>query len=250
VNATDRAPHVLVTDDGPIRYLTLNRPDRLNALTLDSYRQLADAFRAATTGPDVRVVVLRGSGRAFCSGVDLDALPATDTHQLSAAFVDMLQALDAIPRPVIAAVHGAAVGLGMTIQLHCDLVVLAESARLRLPFTALGTAPEAGSSWLLARVIGRQRANDILLTSRWVAAAEAADIGLAARVCPDDDLADVVAGLAAELAQFEPAALAATKALGRVEWAPVALTVLHDEIAQSRAVQAASGRIGRGLRPG
>ncbi len=144
---TDRL--VLAEDHGAVRTLTLNRPTRLNAFTSASYRRLADLLREAGQDPGVLVVVLRGAGRAFSSGVDFEEL--SDEHGglvLRDTFDVLIATLLDVDKPLLAAVHGPAVGFGATILLHCDLVVLADDARLRFPFTSLRTAPEAGSSAL------------------------------------------------------------------------------------------------------
>jgi enoyl-CoA hydratase/carnithine racemase len=235
-------------DDGRVRTLTLNHPNRLNAFTPSSYRLLASELVAAASDDAVAVVLLKGAGRAFCSGVDLTELAAaTDGGtDFSAAFAALLDALVTFPKPLVAAVHGAAVGIGFTLLLHCDVVLVAEDARLRAPFTRLGTAPEAGSSWLLPMVIGPQRAAELLLTSRWLEADEAVDWGLAARSCPPDALFDNAIELAHGIAGNAPAATRATKTLlrhGREDAVRAALSRERDAASELREVL---GLIGRG----
>ncbi|HEY3811161.1 MAG TPA: enoyl-CoA hydratase/isomerase family protein, partial [Acidimicrobiales bacterium] len=142
---------VLTADEGAVRVLTLNRPARLNAFTAASYRSLAESLDAADEAPAVRVVVLVGAGRGFSSGVDLDAIPTDgdSSSELSETFDGLLESLLRFSKPLIAGVHGVAVGFGATVLLHCDVVLVAEDSRIRMPFTVLGTAPEAGSSLLL-----------------------------------------------------------------------------------------------------
>ena len=170
---------VLDEDDGPVRVLSLNRPTRLNSFTAASYRRLTELLNAADEDADVLVVVLRGEGRAFCSGVDLEELSREGGRQLGATFDALIDALLKFGKPLVAAVHGPAVGFGATILLHCDAVLVADDARLRFPFTSLGTAPEAGSSMLLPATVGPQRAAELLFTSRWIDAPEAVRYGLA-----------------------------------------------------------------------
>ena len=143
---------MLVGDDGTVRTLTLNRPARLNAFTAASYQSLATLLVEADGDEKVHAVVLRGAGRAFSSGVDLDALRAHPDAptELGQRFDELLDVLMTLRIPLLAAVTGPAVGFGATILLHCDLVLVADDARLRFPFTSLHTAPEAGSSMLLA----------------------------------------------------------------------------------------------------
>ena len=154
---------ILVRDEGRVRIVTFNRPDRLNAFTASSYHGLASALDESDAATDVSVVLLEGAGRGFSSGVDLAAVGSPD-ESLAENFDHLINSLIRFSKPLLAAVHGAAVGFGVTILLHCDLILVAETARLRLPFTALGTTPEAGSSVLLPQIIGTQRAADLILT--------------------------------------------------------------------------------------
>lgn len=207
---------VLVADDGAVRTLTLNRPTRLNAFTSASYRRLAQLLHDAAEDPDVLVVVLRGQGRAFCSGVDLEELGdegGRGGQKLGESFDALVKELLGFAKPLVAAVHGPAVGFGATILLHCDVVLVADDARLRFPFTSLSTAPEAGSSALLPAAVGPQRAAELLFTSRWVDAAEAVSYGLALSRCPREELAAAVGALAERIAQQPAAAVASSKRL-------------------------------------
>ena len=180
-----RGTEVDRSDENGVRTLVFNRPARLNAFTAASYRMLAAALNEAADDDSVRVVELVGAGRAFSSGVDLDALAAADTDEYADAFAVLLPALTEFPKPLLAGVHGAAVGFGSTILLHADVVVVADDARLRLPFAQLGTVPEAASSVLLPAQVGLQRATELILTGRWMDAAEAVRLGLARpALCP------------------------------------------------------------------
>lgn len=225
MNGTSPTPEtsalpVLVRDQSGVRIITLNRPARLNAFTPESYGLLTSALTDAAASADVKVALLTGAGRAFSSGVDLQALAhaGTDIHEFSATFDVLIEALVAFPKPLVAAVQGAAVGFGFTLLLHCDLVLTATDARLRAPFTHLGTAPEAASSWLLPRAVGVQRAADLLLTSRWVSGREAVDLGLAARCYDPSLLATEAFALAQEIAALPGPAVVAAKRLLRVGW--------------------------------
>ncbi|CUU59316.1 Enoyl-CoA hydratase/carnithine racemase [Parafrankia irregularis] len=220
---------VLQRDDGPVRTLTLNRPHRLNAFTAESYRGLDSALRAADRASDVKVVVLTGAGRAFSSGADLRERLETDAtglRQVGAAFESLVLTLADFTKPLIAGVHGAAVGFGMTLLLHCDLVLVADSARLRLPFVELGTAPEAMSSVLLPRRIGPMRAAELLFTARWLTGGQAVEYGLALRDHPEPDLAAATATLAREIARQPAPALAVAKRLLREGHSPTAGTAM------------------------
>lgn len=238
---------VLIGNEGAVRTLTLNRPARLNAFTADSYRALAARLREADQDPEVRVVVLQGSGRAFSSGVDLDALSAAPgaPAELGVAFDDVLGALVGFGKPLVAAVHGPAVGFGATALLHCDLVLVTDDARLRFPFTVLGTAPEAASSVLLPALVGPQRAAELLYTSRWMDAAEAVALGLALRSCPRDQLAAEVRDLAATVAERAPAAVASAKRLLRAGRAHEVRAAMGRERREAGLLRAALGPLGR-----
>ena len=205
-------------------WLTLDRPDRLNAFTGGDYLDLRVAIERATADPSARAIVMTGTGRAFSAGADRSLVDGTatpeDRRQAGAEFAALLAALSRCDKPVAAAVNGLAVGIGCTILLHCDLVLLAESARLRLPFTALGIVPEAGSSVLLP---ARARWGDVawaLLSSEWIDAQDALHMGLAWRVVPDAELVEETERAVGTITAHDPAAVAATKRLltaGRAE---------------------------------
>jgi len=240
-----RDAEVIARNDGRVRIVTLNRPDRLNAFTADSYRDLAGALDEAEAAAGVSVVLLEGAGRGFSSGVDLAAV-AEDAGALSERFDDLLESLLRFSKPLLAAVHGVAIGFGATVLLHCDLVLVADTARLRLPFTALGTTPEAASSALLPRMVGLQRAADLLLTSRWFTGAEAAGMGLAARSHPEESLHAEARALAQALTELPDAALATAKRLLREGTAGAAREALGRERAAARALHDQLGPLGYG----
>jgi enoyl-CoA hydratase/carnithine racemase len=235
-------------DENRVRVLTLNQPDRLNAFTPSSYRLLASLLAEAGADDDVAVVLLTGAGRAFCSGVDLVTLAesADAATEFGSTFDVLLDSLIEFPKPLVAAVHGVAVGIGFTMLLHCDVVLVADDARLRAPFTALGTSPEAGSSWLLPEAVGAQRAAELILTARWFEAAEAVEWGLAAQSCTPDSLWDIANELTREIAAHAPAATQAAKRLlreGRTE--PVRAALARERTAASELGQL-PGSIRRG----
>jgi enoyl-CoA hydratase/carnithine racemase len=232
---------VRVDQLGPVCVITLDRPHRLNAFTAASYAALADALRRADGDPGVDVLLIEGAGRAFSSGVDLDELASGDRQAFADTFGDLLVALTELTKPLIAGVHGAAVGFGATLLLHCDIVVVADDARIRFPFTALGTAPEAGSSWLLPRRIGAQRAADLILTSRWVSGAEAVELGLASRAVPVDEVPDVTRQVAAQVAGHPVAAQVAAKRLLREGVAAATVQAIEREAAAGAALAAELG---------
>ena len=198
-------------NDG-VAVITMNRPERKNAFTREQYELLASALENADTNDDVRVVVLTGAGAAFSSGQDLKEMmelasgvaSGSPTTSKAGGFTVLLDALEVFTKPLIAAVNGVAVGIGMTLLPFCDLVLIDETARMRVPFSELGVPPEAASSVLFADRIGWQRAAELLLTSRWVDAHEAVEIGLALRTTPPGEaltqayeLATTIAGKSA-----------------------------------------------------
>jgi enoyl-CoA hydratase/carnithine racemase len=225
---------LLVTNQGHVRTLTLHRPERLNAFTAEAYGTLADALISADDDDGVHAIVLTGAGRAFSSGVDLDALRAGDVADFSRTFRRLLETLIELRTPLIAAVHGAAVGFGATILLHCDIVVVAHDARIRFPFTQLGTAPEAASSLLLTAAIGSQRASEILLTSRWVSGEEAAAIGLAAVSAPVDEVLGRALDIAAKITQQHQGAVVAAKHLIKASAADIRAAIDRETASAER----------------
>jgi enoyl-CoA hydratase/carnithine racemase len=183
---------LLIDDDGRVRTLTLNRPDALNAFNEDLYRAMTVALRDAATDREVAVVLLTGEGRAFSAGNDLKEMQLRITdpsfNDRGSHFTEMIDALTDLPKPLICAVNGVGVGIGATILGYADLVFMSSTARLKTPFTSLGVAPEAASSYLLPRLMGRQNAAWLLLSSEWIDAAEAQRMGLAFKICEPDEL--------------------------------------------------------------
>jgi enoyl-CoA hydratase/carnithine racemase len=208
-----------IDDHERARLITFDRPDRANAFNEALYHASADALRAAAADDAVGVVVLTGAGKAFCAGTDLlemaetvpdDARGTEPDRSGFPAFVDTLQDF---PKPLLAAVNGAAVGLGFTMLAHCDLVLVSDRARLLAPFTNMGVAPEAASSYLLPRRMGRQQASLSLFTSDWITAEQAVATGLAVRQCSPDELVAKTLELAMRIASKSLPSLMATKRL-------------------------------------
>jgi len=213
-------PHLLVetTADG-VRTLTLDRADKLNAVNGALAASLSAAVADAAAADAVRVVVVTGAGRAFCSGLDLSEPPtlpsATRAERLDPyAWVGTwVRTIVACEKPVVAAVNGVAAGAGFGLALACDVRLVAASARMTAGYVRRGLSPDAGVSWMLPRHVGLARAADILLTGRDVDAAEAERIGLASRVVPDDGFGENVRSYASLLAAGAPVAQALTKRL-------------------------------------
>ena len=206
---------ILTEDRDRVRLITFNRPDRANAFNETLYHAAGDALRAAAVDDDVAVLVLTGAGKAFSAGTDLHEMAETVDGTATSrggfpAFVDVLQEF---PKPLLAAVNGAAVGLGFTMLAHCDIVFVSDNARLLAPFTNMGVAPEAASSYLLPRRMGRQRASVSLFTSDWISAEEAVATGLAVQQCRPETLVDDTLELATRIASKSLPSLMATKRL-------------------------------------
>ena len=180
--------HILETLDRGVLTLTLNRPERKNALTPAMYERLAYKLSTADADADVRVVVVTGAGDAFTSGNDLADFAGTPPAGPDSPVFRFLRALVALEKPLVAVVNGTAVGVGVTMLLHCDLAFAAEGARFQLPFVNLGLVPEAASSLLLPALAGHLRASELLLLGERFDAAEAARIGLVNRVHPAAEL--------------------------------------------------------------
>jgi enoyl-CoA hydratase/carnithine racemase len=211
---------ILFDTSDAIATITLNRPEKLNAYTVGMGEEVVDAFRRVRDDANLRAVILTGAGRAFCAGVDLDALRA---HQAGAASPgprlgeeDFLRKLPLelleYPKPVIAAIHGSAIGVGVTMTLPCDLRIAAEGTKLGLTFAKLGLLPGLGSTHLLPRLVGLGKALELVLTARVLSAGEAAAIGLVSRVVPADSLAKEARETARAMAELRPEVLAAAKA--------------------------------------
>lgn len=167
---------VTVECKGRVVLVTINRPSKRNALTQEMYRRMADALIQADTDPDAGVVVLTGVDDAFTAGNDLADFIAGNSLEQTHRF---LEAISTVHVPLVAAVNGLAIGVGLTMLLHCDLVYVEPAAQLSAPFVGLGLVPEAASSLLLPRVIGERRASDLILTGRRLSGSEAAEWGLA-----------------------------------------------------------------------
>ena len=206
---------VLKSCAGGVCELRFNRPEKRNAITHRMYQALAVHLHAALADETVRAVLLSGAGASFSAGNDLNDFVSGPAFTSAHPVMDVLRTLATFAKPLIAAVHGPTVGIGVTMLLHCDLVVAAQGTQLSMPFVALGLVPEAGSSLLLPRLTGQQRAAELLLLGQPVEAAHAAQLGLVNRVVEPDRLLEEARALAQRLAQQPAEALYATKRLLR-----------------------------------
>jgi 2-(1,2-epoxy-1,2-dihydrophenyl)acetyl-CoA isomerase len=210
-------PALLTEQVGSVLTLTLNRPQRKNALTREIWAGLRGEFQRAAHGHDVRAVVLTGAGGAFCSGADIsdaagmDGFP--DPSREMRAINEVIQQLHDLPVPTIAKVRGIAAGAGWNLALGCDLVVSTPQARFCQIFARRALSLDCGGSWLLPKIVGLQQAKRLALLAETIGAEEARDLGLVTWVQPEEDIDTFVGELAARLAAGPPMALAQTKAL-------------------------------------
>ncbi|WP_077003344.1 enoyl-CoA hydratase-related protein [Variovorax sp. KK3] len=213
---------VLIAQSGAVRSLRLNRPDALNSFTSELHAALMAALEAAAADPEVRCVVIGGSGRAFCAGQDLsDPLVAPDFAPgaaprdlgkvIESLYAPLVMRLRSMPVPVIAEVHGVAAGAGANLALACDLVVAGRSASFIQAFAKIGLVPDTGGTWLLPRLVGPARALGLAMLGDKLPAAEAAEMGLIWKCVDDDALSLTVEDLSHRLAAMPSRALAVTR---------------------------------------
>lgn len=199
--------------------ITLDRPERLNALTFEVYAELERTFRALDVELGVRAVVITGAGRAFCSGGDVEDIigpllerDAAGLLEFTTLTCDLIAAIRGCRRPVIAALNGTTAGAGAVIAIACDVRIAAASAKIAFLFTKVGlSGADMGAAWLLPRIVGLGRATEILMTGEFLDAAEAYRIGLYNRVVPDGEAFEAAHELATRLARGPSVALAVTK---------------------------------------
>ncbi len=216
-----------IEDNNGVRLLTLNRPDALNAFNTPLYDACAAAFHEASARDDIACVVLTGAGRAFSAGQDLGEMSRIDPSAGGASgddpgpgFPRFIDTVAAFEKPLIAAVNGLGVGIGLTVLLHCDLVLIARDARLRAPFVPLGVVPEAAGSLLMPIVMGGQRAALALYTGRWISAEDAVACGLALKMTKSSALMEETMELANRIASMPVSSLVESKRLvlaGRID---------------------------------
>ncbi len=218
---TTNAEHLLFQTEQGVRTITLNRPDRLNALTTELAEAIQAAIAAAAADDAVRVIVLTGAGRGFCAGLDLsDGAAGVLEGQGRQARLDPLGwvgrqalALTGCDKPIIAALNGAAAGAGLSLALAADIRLMAAGARLTTGYLRRGLVPDGGMAFFLPRLVGASRAAELILTARDIDAEEAERIGLVSRVLPAEGFREAVASYAADLASGPPIAQTLAKRL-------------------------------------
>ena len=217
--ATEVEQHVKVDVDAGIGWIRINRPEKMNAIGTLTRKQLGDAIKQAEKDDAVRVVVLTGSGRAFCSGADVTEMaghgqmrtPEDVGNVLRNEYMPMLTRLRTMPKPVIAAMNGPAVGIGASYALACDIRIAVPEAYLLEAFINIGLAPDGGVSWLLPRLAGTGVAYEMFFTGKPLSAADAHRLGIINRVVPQERFEEEVRELATQIASQPRQALAAAK---------------------------------------
>ena len=217
--ATEVEQHVKVENEGAVGWIRLNRPEKMNAIGALTRKQLGEAIKQAERDDSVRVVVLTGSGRAFCSGADVTEMsnsggmhtPEEVGNVLRNEYMPMLMRLRTMPKPVIAAMNGPAVGIGASYALACDIRIATPEAYLMEAFVNIGLAPDGGVSWLLPRLAGTGVAYEMFFTGKPLTAADAHRLGVINRIVPAERLEEEVRDLANQLAAQPRQALAGAK---------------------------------------
>tara|TARA_R110001606_G_scaffold299163_1_gene446903 strand:- start:1675 stop:2433 length:759 start_codon:yes stop_codon:yes gene_type:complete len=207
--------NIQITTADRVTTLTIARPEKRNAITQAMYAAMADALEHYATSDDSRAFVITGADEYFTSGNDIRDFSMGDQGDATPPVLRFLTAISHCPKPVIAAVNGPAIGVGVTMLLHCDLVMAAAGATFSTPFVQLGLVPEAGSSMLLPAAVGMAVANEMLLAGRVLDATEAVNFGLASRVFSSADLLGKVHATAINVAASAPNSMKETKGLIR-----------------------------------
>ena len=207
---------ILITDDGPIRTVRMNRPDKKNALTQAMYDAFAEAIEQANERAETRCLLIAGSPGVFCAGNDInDFVAASQSGELGAPVLRFLYALARCEKPLVAAVQGAAVGVGTTMLLHCDHVVAASDAKLVTPFAALGLVPEAASSLIVPRLMGQARAFSMLVMGEPLSAEDAKTAGIVNMVVPASEVDARALAAAKAIAALPPEGVRTSRRLLR-----------------------------------
>ncbi|MBI3042261.1 MAG: enoyl-CoA hydratase/isomerase family protein [Betaproteobacteria bacterium] len=226
--------------EGAIAVLTLDRPDRLNAMADPMWDALHDHLGAIAADDGVRAVILTSAGRAFCSGGDVTGMAKSDIvsgRVRSQRRHRTIHALYTLEKPVIAAVRGPVYGIGNALALACDLTVASETAKFSMAFKKVGVVPDGGAIFFLTQYLGIARAKDLVYTARVVPADEALSLGLAVRVVPDDRLEAEARALAAEMAESATYALALAKKMFQSMYVPTLEQLMEMETLASGVVR-------------
>ena len=235
-----------------IATITLNAPEKMNALTVGIKRSLSLAVDDIANDDDVRVVIVTGAGRGFCAGGDVSRMGAarekTRSERLQVLGKDTATAFPKLDKPVIAAINGACIGAGLSVALSCDIRIASENAKFGSGFILRGLVPDNAATYYLPRVVGLSKALELMLTGKMFSAAEAEQLGIVSRVVPLDELMKVANELAAEIAKQPPVALELTKRLvwrsmiddiaHHLDWETYAQNICHETEDHKEAVRA------------
>lgn len=236
--------HVRLAIADSIATVTLDRPDRRNALTVDMRTRIAELFEGFASDDTVRAVVLAGSGEHFCVGGDVAAMDTTDEAtsraRIRAGAHRLIKAIHGLEKPVVAAVNGVAAGIGWSMAMACDFIWVAPDARFSQAFTRIGLAPDGGSAYFLARRVALPLAKELAFSARVVAADEAYALGLIDQIAPEDQLAGASRTAAAQFAQGPTRAFGLTKRLFNASLSPSLDDFLDAEIEVQPALRQTS----------
>ncbi len=217
------SPEVLYEVSEHIATITLNRPERMNTISGRMLNLLTELLLQADADTDVRAVILTGTGRAFCAGLNLEQAVSGTGDVAGANLMTNLDLRNAPPTvlfhmgtPTICALNGSAAGYGMDTALGCDIRLMADGAKMAAAFTKRGIVPESGGTWFLPRLIGWSKAAELIFTGRTLSAGECVEMGLASRAVPAEDLPSVARALALEIAANAPLAVQAAKRMMRM----------------------------------
>jgi enoyl-CoA hydratase/carnithine racemase len=230
------ASTITLVQDGALLKIGFNRPERKNAITGDMYQSLADALTGAAANDSIRVVLLHGNNDMFTAGNDLEDFLKKPPNGDKSPVFQFLHAISTFPKPIVAAVAGVAVGVGVTMLMHCDLVYVADNAKLSVPFAQLGLCPEAASSFLLPFIAGYQKAAEKFMLGEPFSAQECSEMGLANKVLPVADLMAFAQGQANKLAALPASSLRATKQLMKSGMKDVIAAKMQEEGVLFRAM--------------
>lgn len=222
--------------EGAVGILTLDRPDRLNAMGDPMWDALYEHLVKIAADDELRAVILTGAGRAFCSGGDITNMANTDIvsgRARSKKRHRAVHALYSLEKPVIAAIRGACYGIGNALALACDLAIASENAKFSMAFKKVGVVPDGGAIFFLTQYLGIGRAKELVYTARAVPAAEALSLGLVSRVVPDDRLDAEARALAKEMAESATYALALAKKMFQSMAVPTLEMLLENEVLNS-----------------
>ena len=226
-------PVVLTARAGQAFHVTINRPDKLNALSVEVWERLGDAFEEFAQS-DARVCVLQGAGRkAFVAGADIEQYLGMSQKAFEKFMVDagrVANRIFEIPKPFIAAIYGFALGGGLELALHCDLIVANKSAKLGLPEANLGLLPGGGGTAITPRLIGRAKTNEMIMRGRWLRGEEASNCGLISAVLDDDNFDEELAKYVEEVCKRGPLAIGTLKAIHNKGTSLSLVDALHLEI--------------------